>query len=195
VKILCVVEGHGDRLALPGLIRRVAGRLAPALQVEVPPPIRVPRSRLLKQGEMERALEFAARQCDARDGILILIDAESDCPAELGPQLLRRAAEARPDRRIRVCLACREFEAWFLAAAESLAGKRGLNSNLAGPPDPEGVSDCKGWLTYHSAPGRPYKETLDQPALAELFDLDAAALRAPSFRKFLRHVSDLLGIR
>jgi hypothetical protein len=193
VRILCVVEGHGDREALPVLIRRVARRLAPTLPLEVPKPIRIARSRLLKHGEIERAVDLAARQCEARDGILLLIDAEADCPADLGPKLLKRAAESRPDRRVRVCLACREFEAWFLASAESLAGKRSLNSPLVGPPDPEKVADCKGWLTYHSAPGRPYKETLDQPALAELFDLDAAR-RAPSFRKFLRHMSYLLGV-
>lgn len=194
MRILCVVEGHGDREALPVLIRRVARRLVPARHVEVPKPIRVARSRLLKHGEIERAVDLAARQCEARDGILVLIDAETDCPADLGPKLLQRAVAARPDRRIRVSLACREFEAWFLAAAESLAGKRSLNLPLVGPPDPEEVADCKGWLTFHSAPGRPYKETLDQPALAELFDLDAAQ-RAPSFRKFLRDVSYLLEVQ
>ena len=42
-------------------------------------------------------------------------------------------------------------------------------------------------------PGRSYRETLHQPALTAIFDLDAARC-APSFDKLWRDVSELLGI-
>jgi hypothetical protein len=66
-------------------------------------------------------------------GVLVLIDADDDCPAHLGPALLARAREARSDVPVSVVLANREFEAWFLAAAPSLAGNCGL-----GHVDPPG---------------------------------------------------------
>jgi hypothetical protein len=112
-------------------------------------------------------------------------------PAEKGPEILARAVKARPDRQVRVVLAKREFEAWFLAAARSIAGERGLVADLVPPPDPEGVGDAKGWLRRHSDPGRTYRETIDQPALVELFDLDAARA-ANSFDKLWRDVIGLL---
>ena len=77
---------------------------------------------------------------------MILLDADDDCPAELARALARRAEAVRPDRRIRVVLAKREFEAWFLAAAQSIAGRRGIRESVAPPADPESIRDAKGFL-------------------------------------------------
>ena len=106
--------------------------------------------------------------------------------------ILRRATKARSDRRIQVVLARREYEAWFVAAAESIAGHRGLRSDMTAPAHPESVRNAKGWLTSHMPPGRAYKETRDQPALTYIFDLDQARRRAPSFDKMWRTVVQLL---
>ena len=70
---------------------------------------------------MERAVAFAAGRAGSHGGILVLLDADDDCPAELASRLLRRARQSRPDRPIRVVLAKAEYESWFLAAAASLA--------------------------------------------------------------------------
>jgi hypothetical protein len=48
---------------------------------------------------------------------------------------------------ISVIMAKLEYEAWFLAAAESLRGKRGLPSDLKITADPEYICDAKGWLS------------------------------------------------
>ena len=66
-------------------------------------------------------------------GILVLLDADDDCPAELAPTLLNRARSARPDCRVSVVLANREFEAWFLASAQSLAGRFGFPADIEAP--------------------------------------------------------------
>lgn len=76
-----------------------------------------------------------------------------------------------------------EFENWFLMAARSLRGHRGLPSDLEPPSEPEAVRDAKGWLSQRM-PDR-YSETLDQPALAAVFDWREAAV-LPSFDKLLR---------
>jgi hypothetical protein len=87
-------------------------------------PIRIPRSRLLKPGELERAVDLAGRRVGDGGGLCILLDAEDDCPAELGPRLLKRVrSSCRPGIALSLVLAKREFESWFLAAARSLRGR------------------------------------------------------------------------
>lgn len=185
------MEGHGEVSAIPILLRRIATLIAPGVALEVSRPIRERRQRLLKEGELERAVDFAARQAGADGRILILLDADSDCPGLLAPRILTRARLARPDRPIRVVMAKIEYEAWFLAAAHSIAGHREIDPSTTAPPEPESIVDAKGWLTSRMPAGRSYRETLDQPALTSVFDLTAAR-SAPSFDKFWRDVTSLL---
>ncbi len=191
LRIASIVEGHGEGEAVPILIRRIAQSLDPLLAPEVHPVIRVPASRLVKEGEIERAVELAARRNGGRGGILVLLDCEDGCPAKEGPALLRRALRARPDMPTSVVFAKREFEAWFLAAAESLRGRRGLARDLVGPRDLESIRGAKEWLEEWMSRGRGYVESSDQPALTAVFDMDAAR-RADSFDKCVREVKRLL---
>ena len=54
MKISCIVEGHGEVAAVPLLVRRIAQSVA--VYPEVLPPMRVPASKLMREGEVERAL-------------------------------------------------------------------------------------------------------------------------------------------
>jgi len=190
-RIASVVEGHGEREAVPILIRRLIADMNPPLAVDVARPIRVPRGRLLRSGELERAVQLAA--LDARPGgaVMVVLDAEDDCPKTSAPDLLHRARGAAGDLPVCLVLARREFEAWFLAAAESLRDRRGLSTELEPPPDPEAVRGAKEWLQRHMPPARRYSETLDQPALAAVFDLELARRRSPSFEKLCREMARL----
>lgn len=192
-RIACIVEGHGDVEAVPVLLRRLGESLEPPTYIQVPPPLRVPRFKLVKTGECERAIEFAARKTGGQGGVLLLVDAEDDCPALLGPQLLERARNARRDLPIAVVLAKHEFEAWFLAAAESLQGKRSLATDISAPtnPGPESIRGAKEWLSDRMTGGSRYRETLDQPALAAVFDMNAART-ADSFDKCFREITALI---
>src|SRR5262249_6062139 len=124
--LACIVEGHGEIEAVPVTVRRIARLVSPELVLKIHPPFRVPRNRLVKPGELERSVELAARRAGPAGVILVVLDGDDECPAALGPELLARAQKTRPDIPIRVVLAKREFEAWFLASAESLRGRRGL---------------------------------------------------------------------
>jgi hypothetical protein len=190
--IACIVEGHGEVEAVPNLIRRVAARVDPALFVLINRPWRIPRPQLVRVGELERAIELAARQVGRRGGILVLMDSDDDCPAELGPRLLDRARKARSELPISVVLAKREFEGWSLASAESLRNKRGLPDDLIPPPAPESVRGAKEWITRHMTGGAKYSEIHDQPAFTAVFDLDQAAVRSDSFEKCLRELTGLI---
>lgn len=196
VSIIPIVEGHGEIEALPLLIRRVASNIDPAVYPDIRSPLRVSRTKLLRAGELERHVQLAALKSGEDGRILILIDADDDCPATLGPQLLQRAQIARPDRHVSVVLAKSEFESWFLAGAEGIAGKRGLPQDLQPPANPELIRDAKGWLKTKMLNGT-YKETRDQPALTNAFDIlaardQSAAHFSDSFDKFWRECEILL---
>lgn len=189
--IAIIVEGQGEVEAVPILLRRIAGRLNPAIALVVPRPIRVRRNRVVKPGELEQAVRLAALRAGSEGHVLVLLDADDDCPKHLAAQLLRRVGEERADRRARVVLAKTEYESWFVAAAKSLAGRREIDPSVETPDDPESIRDAKGWLSARMPPGRSYRPTLDQAALTARFDLDAARA-APSFDKLWRDVAALL---
>jgi hypothetical protein len=193
ITIASVVEGHGEVDALPKLLYRVAAELGVPL-LTPKPPMRVPRSKLVAPQGIENAVNAKASEVTGAGGILVLADADDDCPAELGPELLTRAQKARQDKRVAVVLAKHEFEAWFLAAAPSLGGRHGFPENLLPPGDPEVPRDCKGWLSRARAAGHSYKETVDQAPLASAFDMTRARDTSPSFDKFYRDVAWLLGV-
>ena len=195
VQIAAIVEGHGECEAIPVLIRRIALTINPGFVPDVLPPIRVLASRLLKTSELERSVEFAARKLRGNGGILVLLDCDWDqcCPAREAPALLDRARTARSDILISVILAKQEYEAWFLAAAESLRGKRGLPEDLQTPADPENIRAAKEWLSRHMPRGRSYAETTDQAAFTSQFDLEMAR-RSDSFDKCYRDIRAMLEI-
>jgi len=190
MNLACIVEGHGEREAAPILLRRIAAQIDPQLVVNITATLRVPKSRLLKAGGIERTVDLAARTLNGPGAVFVLLDGDEACPAELGPALLQRARQSRSDIPIAVVIAQCEFEAWFLTAITSLRDQRGL-SNAAEPPlEPESIRDAKGWLTERMTSGH-YSETRDQPAFAAQFDLHLAR-RADSFDKCYRDLARLL---
>jgi hypothetical protein len=191
--VASIVEGDGEVPALPKLLHRIAAELG-VPNLLTPTPMRIPRGKITIVGGIERAVAAGALRVPAKGGVLVLLDADDDCPAEYGPLLLARATAARPDKQVSVVLANREFEAWFLAAAPSLAGQFGFPAEFPRPRNPETPRDCKGLLTKARPKGQPYKETVDQAPLTSVFDLKMAREHSDSFDKFYREVSRLLGI-
>ena len=191
IRFGCIVEGHGEVQALPVLIRRIATELYPELDVDILRPIRVHRNKVVQSDELEREVKLAARKIGGQGGIFIILDSDEKCPAELGPELLHRASQVHSNLPIAVVLAKREFEAWFLAAAESLRGQRELKNDIYPPSDPEAIRDAKGWLSERMKNSRTYRETRDQAALTALFNLEQAR-QADSFDKCYRDIVRLL---
>ncbi|MEV7230069.1 DUF4276 family protein [Polymorphospora sp. NPDC051019] len=192
VRIATIVEGQGEVAAVPELVRRVVAEIDPGIWVNSPPPFRIGRNSLIRPGGIERAVEALVERVGPAAGVLVLLDADDDCPAKLGPELVIRAKQARSDITVATVLANREFEAWFLAAAPSLSGLRGLGPNLQRPANLETIRDCKGWLSARRTDGRSYKPSADQTALAAKFDLRMAREHAPSFDKFWRDLHRLV---
>ena len=123
MKIQPIVEGHGELSSVPILLRRLRDE-AQAWGVEIAAPHRRPRSRLVNRDTLQNAIRVAALAQDC-GGILVLFDADDDCPMGLAPDLegwARAAAGATP---CFIIMANREYEAWFLASIGSLRGHGG----------------------------------------------------------------------
>jgi hypothetical protein len=181
--VVAIVEGDGEVAALPVLLRRIGQWQTPETFVQISPPIRVHRDRFLnKPEEFNRHLQLASKKCGAGGWILILLDADDDCPKALGQRILAQAQGCIPHRDISVVLANREFEAWFIAAAQSLHGKRGFSFDPAEAVDAEQPRDAKGWIKKRMTGGA-YGASTDQPAFAASMDLQQAHARSRSFRK------------
>jgi hypothetical protein len=127
-------------------------------------------------------MKLAAAKCGDVGWILVLLDADDDCPAQRGATILAQAQAVVSHRRVAVVLASREYEAWFIAAAESLSGYRSFTCQLNDvSTNPEVRRNAKGWMREHMQTG--YGETTDQPAFSARFDLALAHKRSRSFRK------------
>ncbi len=152
-------------------------------------PIRVARSSLLAESGLEKWVQVAART-SGKGGIIVLLDSDEACPRDLAGHLQSRAASVRSDIPIAVVLAKREFEAWFVAAASSLADTGMLVSSTQAPASPEDIGDAKGWIKKRMVSKR-YQSSVDQVRLANKLDL-MQAQGCRSFRKFYKEVTSLL---
>jgi hypothetical protein len=101
--IASIVEGDGEVAALPKLLHRIAAEIG-VTNLRTERPIRGPRERITRAGGIERVVSAAALRVKGNGGVLVLLDADDDCPAQLGPQLLARARAERPGKRIAVVL-------------------------------------------------------------------------------------------
>lgn len=182
----CIVEGQGDEAALPVLLRRIDPNLVIAR------PVRVQRGKFTQKAEVQRAVRLALAKSGDNARVLIVLDADDDCVKDLAASLHAWASELiTGDDRVAVVVANREFEAWFLAGADSLRGVREIGDDSAPPDDPEGIRDAKRWLTEQMAGTRAYRETVDQPALAARVDIASARERSRSLDKLCREVERL----
>ena len=121
-------------------------------------------ARVPKAGELERAVELAAKRAGSRRAASWCFSMRTaTAPAQNGDRSCGGAhvAVATEISTIRVVLARVEYEAWFLAAAESLAGRHGMAAtSTVSPTDPESINGMRsGWLSDRMPPGRRYRET------------------------------------
>lgn len=184
--IICIVEGDGEVSALPLLLRR----LIPSLDIQRPLNAKG-RFKIQREGELERFLELTrARPCD---GVLILLDADEDCSAELAWQMSARASKLHLPFPVVIVYAKCEFEAWFLASLETLAGSYGIPATTTFPEDRvESTRGAKEWLRMQMPLTRGYSETRDQPAFASRIDLDLVRRRSRSFRRLEHALEEVL---
>ena len=135
------------------------------------------------KGRLIRRLEDFLRYAASEDGcvaILVLLDADEDCPVELGTELASRASSINLHVPTAVVCAKREYENWFLASDENFQG------------DAEEYSGAKQWLNRRVVDGLTYKETKNQVRFSATMDIDAAYETSRSFRRLCNAVDELV---
>ena len=144
---------------------------------------------------LENAVTLARRkleQCEGGRAVLIILDADDDCPADTAPAMLTRVAHVAEPIPVSVVFAKSEYETWFLAAVRSLRGDRGIAEDATAPPDPEAIRGAKEYLERQCMiPRATYSPTVDQPALTDRFSFDEARQACPSFDKLWRDLERL----
>jgi hypothetical protein len=185
-----IVEGQGEVQAAPALIRRIAQNMFPTITICVKVR-RIPKSKLVRPCELENAVNALSRQVGRESPILVLVDADDQCPVELGRDLSSRCQASHRDLKVSIVIAKREYEAWFLAASDSLVTSGHLQRSPDFSPHAESVSGAKEWLTKHMPSGQPYAPTRHQVVFSSIIDLNQAR-SARSFRKLEKEVLHML---
>lgn len=199
-----VVEGQTEQEgAVERLLQGVWGKLLGRTErLQVLPASRDNRSSLthptrptlpLKAEEARRRLAAEQKRDPAgRPLVLVLLDAEDECPKALGSRLLSIATAALPPGIPASCvLARRMFENWIVAGCATLAGVGGLPAPLAPPPGQ--VEDCPGagWLDSQLRSvrrNRKYDKTADALEFVRRMHLPDCRAKSPSFDKLCREL-------
>ncbi len=187
--IQLVVEGDGEVAAFPVLLERLVGVLGCSEAIGYSPFLEK-RTGLVQEEKFKRAVQIVSSRTATR-ALIILFDADDDCARDVIPQMRQWSQEAVPALPCAVIMARREYEAWFLAAIESLRGRRRVRENARYDRDPEALRGAKGAVSRFMPQNKPYSETADQAALSAVFDL-GQAYRGASFRKLVQEVCRLL---
>ena len=181
-RIVPIVEGLGERASIRTLINLIVAQ--DDTSVDVNSPIQLDRGKIVKPASLARYVELAAKSAGADGGILVLFDADDDCPVELVGQC--DAALKSSGLPYEIAVANRTYESWFVASVESLAGYRGLLDGLICPESPEQVGNPKAWLEDRHRDNQGgmkrwrYRETIDQPGLTSRISVEQAR-RSRSF--------------
>jgi hypothetical protein len=197
LRVMVVVEGHGEDGAIRTLLERIWYELFRQEDYIEVITWRGKQGRLLKREGLEAVVEAAAislhytDQTDLRRMMIIMVDTEGECAKTVGSELLRWAREFRSDTDIACVMPNPMFETWFAAAADSLKGKNGMPPDLPKPEDPERDGLGKSWVKKHLRPNK-YKETVDQPRFVSHISLTECREASRSFRKLVKELEQRL---
>lgn len=210
-RVVLFVEGEGDALAVPVLVKRLLteANAWDCLYLDPHSFMVGNLGKLLKDDcrHWVRWLGAAAKRRELGAVLLVLdgdtgrIQGELFCAAKLAEKLAEKATRARGGELFSVAtvFACQEYESWLIAGIESLAGKQ-LADGRPGvkvgtkPPDRDLESaprDAKGWLGNRMVSG--YGAVKDQVFLTEILDLDSVRNRPMrSFRRLENAVAQIV---
>jgi Domain of unknown function (DUF4276) len=203
LRIVPIVEGHGEERAVPVLVRGWLQFRNFHQHFEVPDrAINAKGSGRLKgtfdpkrHVGIEHYVQAALRNNPA--AILVVLDADDECQrrvggAGLGPELLVRAKSIDPRVPVAVVVANREYEAWFLASLRSMRTASVLSkvNGKLDPTAPEAIRDCKGLVA--DLMGCPYEETVHQLELTRHLSFSKGPRnRCASLSKLVRDLERL----
>lgn len=199
--IASIVEGQTEQACLERLLQRAwAELLGQTERLQVLEPFHGPRDKLIHspsdlsktiEQSLQKLYAKAKRDPDARKLLLVLLDAESDCPATLAPQLFKSAREIAPvDVSVSCVMPKRMLENWIVAGASTLGGINNLPNPLPVRDQFEQRSGAA-WLDEQLRSvnkTRKYKKVIDASEFISRMDLYECRANSPSFDKLCREL-------
>ncbi|MGH9072392.1 MAG: hypothetical protein ACRDX8_14820, partial [Acidimicrobiales bacterium] len=131
MSLYVVVEGHGERQALPALVGRLRSLLGLAALPYIPRDGGVSRAQLhldRQRGQDEVAALCLQWRSRAPSAVLVTQDSDDACPKDAAPTVAGWIRQHNLRFPVAVVLFYREYETMFLAASASLAGARLVGS-------------------------------------------------------------------
>jgi len=184
-----ILEGDGDKIAVPHLIRKTLHHhnvfdLNPAPR----PMAKASVPKLARDGELERWIRHATNRDG--DSVLLALDTDDDCPFDVAKVYAERVRGLMPalQKKIGIVFFNSEFETLFLfcltAVAATFPDFKWNLKNYDPTVDFEQIRGAKETIIGYMASNRAYKETRDQVRFIEALDFDLLRTRSRSFRHF-----------
>jgi Domain of unknown function (DUF4276) len=201
LRVAPIVEGDGEFACVRILLQRVWYEMLGGEYISVVQPVKEHRAGIVKEDVLRKAVRSAALKLKkpptSNDPalVLILIDANKDCPRELGPKLLEIARQVYPVTDVACILAKVEYETCFAAAADSLSEYFDLSSHPPASEAPEEARHGKAWVEQRFRKTKQrskYTEPRDQPAMTSAMNLNLCRQWSPSFDKLCRDLEQRL---
>ncbi len=199
--IASIVEGQTEQGCLERLLQRTWKELLGRDErIQVLEPFRAPRDKLIHSPSdliniIEQSLQklYAKAKHDpaAIRLLLLLLDAEGDCPAAHAPRLLESACKiVPPDVSISCVMPKRMLENWIVAGASTLGGINNLPIPL---PDRDRFEELNGagWLKEQvrsTNKMRKYSKVVDTIEFINKMNLNECRANSPSFDKLCREL-------
>ena len=194
-RLAIIVEGDGEESAAPALVRRILElRNRYDLYHNIQPLNTKGRGNLVVENGLEKFLRTARKLPDCT-GIIVLLDAEKEnraCPPDLALSLSQRARQVGLQIPVVIVCAVCEYESWFLASIDKIAGKYDIPEGTTFPGNPEDKCGAKEWLTSQMQGSNIYKETIHQAKMTHDLDLQYLSENIRSFQRMIHAVDELL---
>ncbi len=184
-KPVLILEGDGDKDAIPLLIRNLA-HAHKIFDLSIRPhPIsgqNIPKLR--RAGELEKFIAYGL----TRDGnsILVLLDSDDLCPKDEARALTERAQKLNPAKKAGFAFFKSEYESFFVPCLELIAKQYpeyGWNlNNWNIEDDHEEITGAKEYLSACMKANKTYKPTRDQAKFTSALDFDRLRDKSRSFR-------------
>ena len=192
--IATIVEGDGERQAVPDLLRRILFEKLCRFDVSVMKP-KVAKGKPTMLRNLERFLRYAL--IDDCSAILVLVDSDKECPYVRATCLAGKVSTLSLRVPVAIVYANSEFESWFICNLDEGKGEKirqrlDIPDSVIAPDDVEAISGAKEWLTRRMPRNSSYQETRDQADLVHCIDLGLTIDRSRSFRRLCRAVEELV---
>lgn len=192
--IVTIIEGYGEEKAAPRLVRRILHERLCRFDIS-----RLGAKRANGKPDLLKRLEIFLRYViiDNFDAVLVLLDAEEDCPFQEIVTLVDRVVALNLSIPVAVVYAKSEYETWFISnLSENRGGgiraRLNISHSVNAPESVEYIRGAKEWLERHMPVDQGYKETADQEPLTHHIDLDLAYSRSRSFRRLCHAIEELV---